>query len=56
MSGFQGLEIGKPAPDFELPLLKEETDANGKKINRITDEKVRLSTFRGKKVVCLFMN
>ena len=56
VSGFTQLEVGKPAPDFELPLLKEETAPNGKKLNRITDEKVRLSALRGQKVVCLFMS
>lgn len=51
-----GLEVGQLAPDFELPLLKEETNAAGEKVARITDEKVRLSSFRGKKVVCVFMS
>jgi hypothetical protein len=55
-SAYQDLQVGKPAPDFELPILKEETAANGKKFNRITDEKVRLSAFRDKQVVCLFMS
>lgn len=55
-SAYQDLQVGKLAPDFELPILKEETDANGKKFNRITDEKVRLSAFRDKQVVCLFMS
>lgn len=48
------VEIGKPAPDFELPLLKQEVNEKGEKVGRITDAKVRLSSFRGKKVVCLF--
>jgi hypothetical protein len=50
------LEIGKPAPDFELPMLKSELNEKGEKVDRITDEKVKLSSFRGKKVVCLFMS
>jgi hypothetical protein len=50
------LEIGKPAPDLELPLLKEEVGADGEKVGRITDEKVKLSSFRGRKVVCLFLS
>ena len=50
------LETGIPAPDFELPLLHEELNEKGEKIGRITDEKIRLSSFRGKKVVCLFMS
>jgi hypothetical protein len=50
------LEVGKPAPDFELPVLKQELNDKGEKVDRITDEKVKLSSFRGKKVVCLFMS
>jgi hypothetical protein len=50
------LEVGKPAPDFELPVLTQESDDKGEKVDRITDEKVKLSSFRGKKVVCLFMS
>ena len=48
--------IGKPAPDFELPLLKEETNATGEKLNRITDEKVKLSSLFGKQTIVLFMS
>ena len=48
--------IGKEAPDFSLPLLVEEENDQGEKVNRITDEKVTLSAFRGKKVVCLFFS
>ena len=48
--------IGKPAPDFELPLLKEETNARGEKLNRITDEKVKLSSLFGKQTIVLFMS
>lgn len=50
------LEVGTPAPDFELPLLKEDWNEQGEKIGRITDRKIKLSSFRGKKVVCLFMS
>lgn len=55
MSG-PAIKVGEPAPDFELPLLKEETAEDGTKSYRITDEKVKLSSFRGKKVVCVFMS
>lgn len=51
-----GLREGQTAPDFALPLLKEKTDADGNKVNVIADEKVRLSSFRGKKAVCLFFS
>jgi hypothetical protein len=50
------LEVGKPAPDFELPVLKQELNDKGENVDRITDEKVKLSSFRGNKVVCLFMS
>ena len=50
------LQTGQPAPDFELPLLQVETNKKGEKVYRITDEKVKLSSFRGKKVVCIFMS
>ena len=51
-----GLRQGQVAPDFVLPLLKEATDAEGNKVNVISDEKVRLSSFRGQKAVCLFFS
>lgn len=50
------LKVGQAAPDFELPILKEGKDAEGNKVNRITDEKIKLSSFRGKKVVCVFFS
>lgn len=51
-----GRLVGKAAPDFNLPVLKEVVDDKGGKVNRITDEKVRLSAFRGKKLVCVFFS
>lgn len=54
--GRAGPLVGKPAPDFELPVLKEETNAKGEKVNRITDDKVKLSSLVGKKVIVLFMS
>ena len=50
------LKKGQDAPDFELPLLVEETDKAGNKANRITDKKVKLSSFRGKQLVCVFFS
>jgi hypothetical protein len=51
-----GGSVGKPAPDFELPVLVEERNARGEKVNRITDRKVRLSSFRGQQIVCVFFS
>ena len=48
------LDIGSPAPEFALPVLKSEKNAAGETVERITDEEVNLSDFRGKKIVCLF--
>ncbi len=48
--------IGKPAPDFELPLLMQQANENGDKVAGMSREKIRLSSFRGKKVVCLFLS
>jgi hypothetical protein len=54
--GASGLQLGSQATDFELPLLKDESNAEGEKGYRVTDEKIKLSSFRGKKVVCLFLS
>jgi hypothetical protein len=48
--------VGRQAPDFELPRLTLTTDADGNPIGKISDEKVKLSSFRGKKPVCLIMS
>ncbi len=50
------MKNGAGAPDFELPLLVYETDDKGNKVARITDKKTRLSSYEGKKVVCIFMS
>lgn len=51
------VKVGEMAPDFELPKLVLKTDASGKNIGVISeDETVRLSSFRGKKPVCLIMS
>ena len=42
----RGIKVGQKAPDFNLPLLKEEKDKKGNTVNRITREKIRLSSFR----------
>ncbi len=48
--------VGEEAPDFELPRLTLTTDADGKPIGKVSDEKIKLSSFRGKKPVCLIMS
>lgn len=49
--------VGEPAPDFELPKLTITTDADDNPIGLISEtDTVRLSSFRGKKPVCLIMS
>ena len=48
--------VGQDAPDFELPVLTLSTDADGSPIGKISDEKIKLSSFRGKKPVCIIMS
>ena len=50
------LKVGQLAPDFELPYLKFETKKDGTIVGRITKEKVKLSSFRGKQSVVLFFS
>jgi len=51
------VKLGEFAPDFELPRLTFKTDATGKPIGVISEnDTVRLSSFRGKKPVCLIMS
>ncbi len=51
------IKVGELAPDFELPRLVLKTDASGKNIGVISEtETVRLSSFRGKKPVCMIMS
>ena len=48
---------GEFPPDFELPKLNFRTDEEGKTVGIIKeDDTVRLSSFRGKKPVCLIMS
>ncbi len=51
------IKVGEFAPDFELPTLTFETDAAGKTVGVISDDNtVKLSSFRGKKPVCMIMS
>ena len=51
------VEVGRFAPDFELPKLTFNTDTAGKTVGLISEkDTVRLSSFRGKKPVCLIMS
>ena len=50
------LRVGQPAPDFELPVLKFEKDKQGELVGKITDEKVKLSSFRGRRSVVVFFS
>ncbi|MDP6636591.1 MAG: hypothetical protein QGG42_16960 [Phycisphaerae bacterium] len=52
----QQVKIGQTATDFELPVLIERTDAKGEKVAVVTTDKIKLSSFRGKKIVCVFMS
>ena len=51
------VKLGRFAPDFELPKLTLKTDDAGKPVGVISEkDTVRLSSFRGKKPVCLIMS
>lgn len=51
------VRVGQYAPDFELPRLTITTDPNGKPIGVISEtDTIRLSSFRGKRPVCLIMS
>ncbi len=51
------INIGEFPPDFELPRLVIKTDDTGKPHGVISEEDtVKLSSFRGKKPVCLIMS
>jgi hypothetical protein len=51
------INIGEFPPDFELPRLAIKTDETGKSQGVISEEDtVRLSSFRGKKPVCMIMS
>ncbi len=55
-SGAGAITVGELAPDFELPRLIITRDADGNPIGKISEEKIKLSSFRGKKPVCLIMS
>ena len=56
-SGNSLIKIGEFPPDFELPRLTFRTDAAGKPIGIINEkDTIRLSSFRGKRPVCLIMS
>ena len=49
--------LGQFPPDFNLPRLHFETNAQGKPVGVIDDaDTIQLSSFRGKKPVCLIMS
>ena len=51
------INIGEFPPDFELPRLVIETYATGKSQGVISEtDKVKLSSFRGKRPVCMIMS
>jgi hypothetical protein len=47
------LQPGQAAPDFELPRLVVQKDKAGNTVGNLSQEKVKLSSFAGKKPVCL---
>ncbi len=55
-SGAEAIKVGEIAPDFELPRLIITRDADGNPIGKVSEEKIKLSSFRGKKPVCLIMS
>jgi len=50
------VQVGQQSTDFQLPVLIERTGADGEKVAVATSKQIRLSSYRGKKVVCLFMS
>ena len=54
--GAGAIKVGEPAPDFELPKLILMRDADGNPIGKVSEEKIKLSSFRGKKPVCMIMS
>ena len=51
-----GVQIGQQSTDFELPVLVERTNDKGEKISVVTTDKIKLSSYLGKKIVCVFMS
>lgn len=54
--GSGGIKVGQEAPDFDLPKLIITRNKEGKPIGKISEEKIKLSSFRGKKPVCMIMS
>jgi hypothetical protein len=51
------IKVGEFPPDFELPVLKFETDGEGKPVGVISErESIRLSSYQGKRPVCMIMS
>ena len=51
------IKQGEYPPDFELPRLTLRTDETGKTVGVVREtDTIRLSSFRGKKPVCLIMS
>lgn len=51
------VRLGELAPDFELPRLTITSDPNGKPLGVISEtDTITLSSFRGKRPVCLIMS
>jgi len=48
------LKPGDAAPDFELPILTLVKGKDGQKVGKISKNKIKLSSFRNKRVVCIF--
>ena len=48
--------LGQPAPDFLLHRLETAKDKDGNEQPRVSDQTVRLSSFKGKKPVCLIFS
>ncbi len=50
------VEVGKQAPDFELSRLTIKTNTKGRSVGKVSPEKIRLSSFKSKKPVCLIFS
>ena len=52
----KALEVGQTAPDFELAILTFKNNEKNERVGVITDKKVKLSSFRGRKAVVLWFS
>ena len=55
-AAYTPIRVGALAPDFELRRLTFVKDKNGKTVGRLSKKKIALSSFRGKKPVCLIFS